>query len=46
MQIPARLIVGLSTPGKFYKRRSQEKHASGGWIFSWFAAHVFEQDLF
>jgi hypothetical protein len=31
---------------KFYKSRSQEKNLSRGRNFSYFAAHVNEQDLF
>jgi hypothetical protein len=32
--------------GKFYKSRSQETNLSRGRNFSYFAAHVNEQDLF
>jgi hypothetical protein len=35
----------MTTPGKFYKRESQEKNFPCGWNFSTFAAHVIEQDL-
>jgi len=36
----------LTNPGMFYKSRSQEKNLSRGRNFSYFAAHVNEQDLF
>jgi hypothetical protein len=38
--------VSRSTPGKFYKGRSQKKHLSFGWSFSCFSTHLIERDLF
>jgi hypothetical protein len=37
---------GRSVPGSSLKGEVKKKHNCNGWIFSCFAAHLFEQDLF
>ena len=48
MTDPGKLLTGLQVTalGRSLKGEVKKKHTPNGWIFSCFAAHLFEQDLF